>query len=76
MGKIREIFGKRPAMISGESTMEVQSTSQQLRTPYAQRGAQHTQGGAEIHRDEVPVALQAFVAQYFEQVRKPAPAKK
>ena len=74
MGKISEIFGKRSATISGESTVEVQHTSQQLHTPYAQRGAQHAQGGAEIRRDEVPVALESYVEQYFEQVRKQAPA--
>jgi hypothetical protein len=73
MGKISEILGKRSATISGESTVEVQSTSQQLHTPYAQRGNQHSQGGAEIRRDEVPVALQTYVEQYFEQVRKQAP---
>jgi hypothetical protein len=70
MGKISEILGKRSATISGEATVEVQSTSQQLHTPYAQKGAQHTQGGAEISRDEVPVALQPYVQQYFEQLRK------
>jgi hypothetical protein len=52
--------------------VEVQSTSQQLRTPYAQRGSQHSQGGAEINRDEVPVALQTYVEQYFELARKQA----
>src|ERR1035437_7013127 len=70
MGKISEILGKRSATISGEATVEVQTTNQQLRTPYAQKGAEHTQGGAEISRDEVPVALQPYVQQYFEQVRK------
>jgi hypothetical protein len=70
MGKLSEILGKRSANISGEATIEVQTTSQQLHTPYAQRGIQHTQGGAEINRDEVPVALQTYVEQYFEQVRK------
>ncbi len=70
MGKISEILGKRSATISGEATVEVQTTNQQLHTPYAQKGAQHTQGGAEISRDEVPVALQPYVQQYFEQVRK------
>ncbi|MBZ5620133.1 MAG: hypothetical protein LAQ69_15620 [Acidobacteriia bacterium] len=70
MGKISEIFGKRSANITGEATVEVQNTSQQLRTPYAQRGAQHTQAGAEINRDEIPVVLQTYVEQYFEQVRK------
>jgi len=73
MGKISEILGKRSANISGESTVEVQNTSQTLKTQYVQRGAQHTQGGAEINRDEVPVALQSYVEQYFEQVRKQAP---
>jgi hypothetical protein len=76
MGKISEILGKRSANITGESTVEVQSTSQQLKTQYVQRGSQHTQGGAEISRDEIPVALQSYVEQYFEQVRKQAPATK
>jgi hypothetical protein len=77
MGKISEILGKRSATISGEATVEVQSTSQQLHTPYAQRGSQHSQTGAEISRDEIPVALQTFVEQYFEYVRKaPAAVKK
>jgi hypothetical protein len=75
MGKITEILGKRSATISGEATVEVQTTNQQLHTRYEQKGTQHTQGGAEISRDEVPVALQPYVQQYFEQVRKqPAPA--
>ena len=70
MGKISEIIGKRSANVTGEATVEVQSTSQQLRTPYARRGAEHSQGGAEIGRDEIPVALQSYVERYFEQVRK------
>jgi hypothetical protein len=78
MGKISEILGKRSANITGEATVEVQSTSQQLRTPYAQRSTEHTQGGAQISRDEIPVSLQPYVQQYFEQVRKQAapPVKK
>ena len=81
MGKISEIIGKRSANITGEATVEVQSTSQQLHTPYAQRTAQHAQNGTQISRDEVPVAVQPYVQQYFEQVRKQAtpvtaPAKK
>ncbi len=72
MGKISEILGKRSANITGEATVEVQSTSQQLRTPYAQRANQHSQGGAQISRDEIPVSLQPYIQQYFEQVRKQA----
>jgi hypothetical protein len=82
MGKISEIIGKRSQTISGETTVEVQSTSQQLHTQYSNRAVQHTQAGAEISRDEIPVALQTYVEHYFEQVRKqpvaakPEPAKK
>jgi hypothetical protein len=75
MGKISEIIGKRAANVSGELTVEVENSNQQLRTPYAQRDAQHIQAGGEINRDEVPVALQAYVQQYFEQVRKQAAHK-
>ena len=70
MGKITEILGKRSANLTGEATVEVQSTSQQLHTPYAQRSTEHTQGGAQISRDEIPVSLQPYVQKYFEQVRK------
>jgi hypothetical protein len=67
--------------VTGESTVEVQNTSQQLHTAYVQKGAQHTQTGAQIDRDEIPVALQPYVEQYFDQVRKQpavtaAPTKK
>jgi hypothetical protein len=60
MGKISEIIGKRSANLTGEVTVEVQSTSQQLRTPDARRGVQHSQSGAGIGRDEIPAALQTY----------------
>lgn len=72
MGKISEIIGKRSANVTGELTVEVHNSSQQLRTPYAPRDTHHAEAGGEINRDEVPVALQAYVQQYFEQVRKQA----
>jgi len=76
MGKISEIIGKRAANVTGELTVEVENSNQQLRTPYAQRDAHHAQAGGEINRDEVPLALQAYVQQYFEQVRKQAARQK
>ena len=79
MGKISEIIGKRSANVSGEVTVEVQNSSQQLKTGWVQQTAEHANSGGEINRDEVPVELQAYVQQYFEQVRKQeaqkAPAK-
>ncbi len=76
MGKISEIIGKRSANITGEATVDVQNTSQQLRTGYQDKRADHAQTGAEIHRDEIPVALESYVEQYFEQVRKQAAVSK
>jgi hypothetical protein len=73
MGKISEIIGKRSANVTGEVTVEVQNSTQQLHTPYAQSDAHHQEAGGEISRDEVPVALQAYVQQYFEQLRKLSP---
>ena len=42
-----------------------------------QKRAAHTEAGGEINRDEVPLAYQQYVQQYFEEIRKlPAtPAK-
>ena len=79
MGKITEILGKRSANLTGEATIEVQNTSQTLKTAYAPGTAQHGQSGGEINRDEIPVAMEPFVQEYFKQARKqdttaPAPA--
>lgn len=74
MGKISEIIGKRSQNVTGEVTIEVQSTKQQLRTPYSDSKAGHGQAGGEINRDEVPAAAQEYVQRYFEKVRKTAPA--
>lgn len=72
MGKISEIIGKRSQSLTGEMMVEVASGKQQLKTSYTQRDATHAEAGGEIHRDEVPLALQQYVQQYFEEVRKTA----
>ena len=77
MGKISEILGKRSQNVTGEVMVEVGSSRQQLKTPWAQRQATHVEAGSEIHRDEVPLIYQQFVEQYFEEIHKaPAAAKK
>jgi len=75
MGKISEIIGKRSANVTGEVMVEVGSTKQQLKTPWAQKQATHIEAGSEIHRDEVPLIYQQFVQQYFEEIRKTPAAK-
>ncbi len=75
MGKISEIIGKRSANVTGEVMVEVGSTKQQLKTPWAQKQATHVEAGSEIHRDEVPLMYQQFVEQYFDEIRKGPDAK-
>jgi hypothetical protein len=70
MGKLSEIIGKRSANVSGEMMLDVQSGPQQLRTQYSKSSAGHGSSNGEISRDEVPVALQGYVQQYFDEVRK------
>jgi hypothetical protein len=74
MGKISEIIGKRAATVTGETTIEVQSGNQQLRTDYSKKAVAHGEADGDVSRDEIPVSLQPYVKQYFEQVRKAAPA--
>ena len=76
MGKISEIIGKRAASVTGEVMVEVASGKQQLKTQYSDRKAAHTEAGGEINRDEVPLAYQQYVQQYFEEIRKLPAAKK
>lgn len=79
MGKISQIFGKRAQEITGEISVEVASGKQQLKTAWSERKALHTDTGAEVNRDEIPLAYQRYIQRYFEEVRKspaaPKPAK-
>ncbi|HUA20020.1 MAG TPA: hypothetical protein VMB25_14830 [Bryobacteraceae bacterium] len=75
MGKISEIIGKRSANVTGEVMVEVSSGKQQLKTQYSQRDAAHSDQGGEINRDEIPLAYQQYVQQYFAEIRKLPAAK-
>ncbi len=84
MGKISEIIGQRAATVSGETSVEVESGSQKLHTDYSKTNAVHAETDGDVTRDEIPLALQSYVQQYFAEVRKnaapkpvaPAPAAK
>jgi hypothetical protein len=76
MGKISEIIGRRSHDLTGEAMVEVASGQQRLQTPYSDTKASHADSGGEIHRDEIPLAYQAFVRRYFDEVRKKPPASR
>ncbi len=75
MGKISEIIGRRSQNLTGEVMVEVASGKQQLRTAYSQQNAAHAEAGGAISRDEIPLAYQRYVQQYFEEIRKAPPAQ-
>ncbi len=75
MGKLDEIIGKRSSTLTGDMTVETHSGNQQLQTKYSGRTGYHADLGGEIDRNEVPVALQRYVREYMEQVRKQANEK-
>lgn len=70
MGKISEIIGQRAATVSGETSVEVQSGSQKLRTDYSNASAAHGEADSDVTRDEIPLSVQAYIQQYFAQVHK------
>ncbi len=57
-------------------TVAVGQPKQPLQTAMTQQKTGHTDAGGEIHRDQVPLADQLFVEQYFKEVRKSTPAPK
>ncbi len=75
MGKISEIIGQRAATVSGETSVEVQSGSQKLQTDYSNTSATHGEADGDVTRDEIPLALESYVQQYFTEVRKAGKAK-
>jgi hypothetical protein len=70
MGKLDEIIGKRSASLTGDMTIETRSANRPLETQYSGHVGHHADLGGEIDRDEIPLALQRYVREYMEQVRK------
>jgi hypothetical protein len=75
MGKISELIGQRSATVSGETSVEVESGNQKLKTAYSNTAATHAETDGDVTRDEIPLGVQSYVQQYFAEVRKAAPAK-
>jgi hypothetical protein len=64
--------------VTGETSIEVQSGNQSLRTSYSTKTAAHGEADSDIGRDEIPLSMQPYVQSYFDQVRKSSqqPTKK
>jgi hypothetical protein len=75
MGKISELIGKRSEQVTGESMIEVQSGNQRVQTAYKEQNATHGEGAGEVGRDQIPLSVQAYVQEYFQEVRRKPAAK-
>jgi hypothetical protein len=50
--------------------VEVQSGKQGLKTSYSNTAASHAETDGDVTRDEIPIALQPYIQQYFSDVHK------
>jgi hypothetical protein len=70
MGKISVIVGKRSENVTGNATVDVTSGRPQVMTPYEARRADHAGVTASNDRDRIPIEFEAYVQQYFRELRK------
>ncbi|MBI3694107.1 MAG: hypothetical protein HY238_04610 [Acidobacteria bacterium] len=76
MGKLSDLYGRRAANVTGEVTVETQSGKQTLRTPQGQKQARHADPGGQVSRDEIPLAYQEYVKEYFNKLHQNQAAQK
>jgi hypothetical protein len=65
MGQLSDLYQKRAEEISGEVMIETEQAQQTARTPYADRQSGHQDRGGEVSRDEIPLAYQSYIKNYF-----------
>ena len=70
LGKLTELYGRRAQNVTGEVTVEAQSGKQTLRTPLSAKQGEHRDSGGQVSRDEIPLAYQAYIKEYFSKIRQ------
>jgi hypothetical protein len=70
MGLLTDLYGKRAQTVTGEFTVEAPAGKQSLRTPRMAKQGKHADAGGEVGRDEIPLAYQAYIKEYFSKVRQ------
>jgi hypothetical protein len=70
LGKLTELYGRRAQNVSGEVTVEAQPGKQTLRTPLSAKQGAHRDSGGQVSRDEIPLAYQAYIKEYFSKIRQ------
>jgi hypothetical protein len=69
MGRLEELYSRRAEEIKGEVMVETETARQTARTPQQPKAAGHEYLGGTVSRDAIPLAYQAYIKSYFENLR-------
>jgi hypothetical protein len=69
MDALEEFYQKRAEDIQGEIMVETTETEQTAQTPYRNVAGRHADRGGAVSRDEIPLAYQRYIENYFRNLR-------
>ncbi|MEZ5367243.1 MAG: hypothetical protein R2748_34120 [Bryobacterales bacterium] len=69
MDALEEFYMKRAEEIQGEIMVETTETEQTAETPYRNVAGRHADRGGAVSRDEIPLAYQRYIENYFRNLR-------
>lgn len=69
MGRLEELYSQRAEEMRGEVMIETETARQSARTPYQPQQSGHQDLGGTVSRDAIPLAYQAYIKSYFENLR-------
>jgi hypothetical protein len=69
MDALEEFYMKRADEIQGEIMVETTDTEQTAQTPYRNVAGRHADRGGAVSRDEIPLAYQRYIENYFRNLR-------
>ncbi len=69
MDALEEFYMKRAEEMQGEIMVETTETEQSAQTPYRDVAGRHADRGGAVSRDEIPLAYQRYIENYFRNLR-------
>jgi hypothetical protein len=69
LGRLEELYSQRAEEMRGEVMIETETARQSARTPYQPQQSGHQDLGGTVGRDAIPLAYQAYIKSYFENLR-------
>jgi hypothetical protein len=70
MGKLGGLYGQRSELVTGAIMVETQGGRQNLQTQQFDEPGRHQAAGGDVSRDEIPLAYQAYIKEYFSRLRR------